>query len=59
MDDGPESLSFASQMATEVLRKSFNTARGLFLSSSCKVFPSQVKLASVILYILMFVNFAI
>lgn len=46
---GPKSGFCASKMATEVSRKRLNTAEGLFLSSSCKVCPSRVKPALVIL----------
>lgn len=59
VDGGPESGSCASKMAIEVFRKRLDATRGLFPSSSCKVFPSWVKSALVILYILMFVRFAV
>lgn len=59
MDDGPENGSCASKMAIEVFRKMLRTAGGLFPSSSWKVFPSQFKSALVILYVLMFLSFAI
>lgn len=59
MDDGPESGFCASKMAIEVFRKRLHAAGGLFPSSSCKVFPSWFKSALVILYVLMFLSFAI
>lgn len=59
MDDGPESGSCASKMAIEVFRKRLHAAGGLLPSSPCNVFPSQFKSALVILYVLMFLSFAI
>lgn len=59
MDDGPESGSCASKMAIEVFRKRLHAAGRLLSSSPCNVFPSQFKSALVILYVLMFLSFAI
>lgn len=59
MDDGPENGSCASKMAIEVFRKRLHAAGGLFPSSSCKVFPSQFKSVLIILYVLVFLSFAI
>lgn len=59
MDDGPGNGSCASKMAIEVFRKRLRAAGVLFPSSSCEVFPSQFKTAFIILYVLMFLVFAI
>lgn len=59
MDDGPENGSCASKMAIEVFRKRLCAAGGLFPSFSCKFFLFQFKSALVILYVLMFLSFAI
>lgn len=59
MHDGPDKGSCASKMAIEVFRKRLCAAGGLFSSFSWKVFPSQFKSALVILYVLVFLSFAV
>lgn len=59
MDDSPGNVSYASKMTIEVFRNRLHAAGVLFPSSSRKVFPSQLKSALVILYVLIFLGFAI